>query len=128
MIFLIGLLVTAWISLYTARAADGFEWESTTTTPSSVTITAALQLTLYRVAAMAAYTPSPTFFSSKRSLSAVCAYADGAQHSSWGSSVCTAIAATAAWVNTCRRVNSFAIEGTSLPALLPGEWSITFQG
>src|SRR6266481_414307 len=77
-----GFLVSPWICWYMAREADGFECESTTTTPSSVMITAALQLTLYRVAAMAPYTPSPTFLSSKRSLSAVCAYADGAQHSS----------------------------------------------
>ena len=46
MIFRTGFLETAWISLYRARAADGFECESTTTTPSLVSITAALEFTL----------------------------------------------------------------------------------
>ena len=37
-----GFLATAWISLYSAGAAEGLEWESTTITPSLVRITAAL--------------------------------------------------------------------------------------
>src|SRR2546427_12497200 len=104
MIFRTGFLETAWISLYRARAADGFEWESTTTTPSLVSMTAALELTLYRTAATAAHTPSPTFLSSKDSAPAVWAYALTPQQSSWGSSVYTA-AAIVAWARTCRRVN-----------------------
>ena len=48
-----GFLVIPWSCVYMAREAEGLECESTTTTPSSVMITAALQLTLYRVAAMA---------------------------------------------------------------------------
>ena len=49
-----GFWVIPWICWYTAREADGLECVSTTMTPSSVMITAALQFTLYRVAAIAA--------------------------------------------------------------------------
>jgi hypothetical protein len=41
-----GFVVTPPISRSRARAAEGLEWESTTTTPSSVRITAAFELTL----------------------------------------------------------------------------------
>src|SRR6266436_6669634 len=68
MILRIGCLVTPRISSYRARAADGLECESTTTTPSLVRITAAFEFTLYWGAAIAAYTPSATALSSKRSL------------------------------------------------------------
>ena len=51
------------------RAADGFEWESTTRTPSSVSMSAVLQLTLYARAATATCTPSATFWTSKRASS-----------------------------------------------------------
>src|SRR5215471_6156253 len=63
-----GCLVTPWISWNSARAAEGLECESTTTTPSLVRITAAFEFTLYWGAAIAAYTPSATALSSKRSL------------------------------------------------------------
>ena len=53
MTLMTGFLVIPWICVYIAREAEGLEWESTTITPSSVMITAALQLTLNRVAAMA---------------------------------------------------------------------------
>src|SRR5262249_1003962 len=46
MTLMTGLLAIPWICWYMARDADGFECESTTMTPSSVMITAALQLTL----------------------------------------------------------------------------------
>src|SRR5262249_16246948 len=68
MSFRTGCLVTPWISWNNARAAEGLECESTTTTPSLVRITAALELILYCGAAIAAYTPSATALSSKRSL------------------------------------------------------------
>jgi len=53
MTLMTGFLVIPWICWYMAREAEGLECESTTMTPSSVMMTAALQLTLYRVAAMA---------------------------------------------------------------------------
>src|SRR5215510_7402847 len=68
MILLIGWRVIPWISRYRAKAAEGLECESTTTTPSLVRITAALELILYCGVAIAAYTPSATALSSKRSL------------------------------------------------------------
>src|SRR5215470_16542081 len=68
MSFEMGCCVTPRISWNSARAADGLECESTTTTPSLVRITAALELILYCGAAIAAYTPSATALSSKRSL------------------------------------------------------------
>ena len=120
MILRTGFLVTAWISLYSARAAEGFEWESTTITPSSVMITAALQLSLYRVSAMAAYTPSATFLSWKSSLSAVWAWAGRTQQISWGSRVWTAAAAIPIWVSTCRRVHCFAITSPPCDSRLGG--------
>src|SRR5262249_52993108 len=46
MTLMTGFLVMPWICWYMDREAEGFECESTTTTPSSVRITAALQLTL----------------------------------------------------------------------------------
>ena len=46
MILRTGFLLTAWISLYRAWAADGLECVSTMTMPSLVSITAALELTL----------------------------------------------------------------------------------
>ena len=52
-----------------ARAAEGLEWESTTRTPSSVSMSAVLQLTLYARAATATWTPSATFWTSKRASS-----------------------------------------------------------
>ena len=73
MIFFTGFLVTPWISLYSAAAADGFECVSTTTAPSFVRMTAAFEFTLYAGPANAAYTPSPTFFSSKSVFSFVAA-------------------------------------------------------
>src|SRR5712691_10659933 len=63
-----GCWVTPRIAWNSARAADGLECESTTTTPSLVRITAAFEFTLYWGAAIAAYTPSATGLSSKRSL------------------------------------------------------------
>src|SRR5262249_3963233 len=68
MSFEIGCWVTPRISWNNALAADGLECESTTTTPSLVRITAAFEFTLYWGAAIAAYTPSATGLSSKRSL------------------------------------------------------------
>src|SRR5262245_13462294 len=68
MSFRMGCRVTPWISWNSARAAEGLECESTTITPSLVRITAALELILYCGAAIAAYTPSATVLSSKRSL------------------------------------------------------------
>src|SRR2546422_5566733 len=53
MTLMTGFLVIPWICMYIAREAEGLEWESTTITLSSVMITAALQFTLNRVAAMA---------------------------------------------------------------------------
>src|SRR5882672_4844297 len=100
----IGCLVMPWISRYRACAAEGLEWESTTTTPSLVRITAALEFTLYRGAAMAAYTPSATCLSSKRSLSAVLASAANTQQGSRCSNVWMAAAATPTRVKNCRRV------------------------
>src|SRR5262245_6676070 len=81
----------------------GLEWESTTTTPSLVRITAALEFTLYRGAAIAAYTPSATCLSSKRSLSAVLASAANTQQESMCSNVWMAAAATPTCVKNCRR-------------------------
>src|SRR5262245_50087242 len=104
MILRIGCLVMFWISRYRAWAAEGLEWESTTTTPSLVRITAALEFTLYRGAAIAAYTPSVTCLSSKRSLSAVLASAANTQQESMCSNVWTAVAATPTCVKNCRRV------------------------
>src|SRR5713101_9807004 len=63
-----GCWVTPRISWNSARAAEGLECESTTTTPSLVRITAALEFILHCGAAIAAYTPSATGLSSKRSL------------------------------------------------------------
>ena len=48
------------------RAAEGFEWVSTMMTPSSVSMIAVLQLTLYAGAATATCTLSATFLMSKR--------------------------------------------------------------
>src|SRR5215510_10757823 len=104
MILRIGCLVMPWISRYRACAAEGLEWESTTTTPSLVRITAALEFTLYRGAAIAAYTPSATCLSSKRSLSAVLASAANTQQGSMCSNVWMAAAATPTCVTNCRRV------------------------
>src|SRR2546430_13548340 len=74
-------------------------------------MTAAFELTLYVGAAMAAYTPSATRLSSKRSLSVVLASAGRTQQSSCGSSVRMAAAAIPTRANTCRRVHCVLIGG-----------------
>jgi hypothetical protein len=48
------------------RAAEGLEWVSTITAPSSLSMIAVLELTLYAGAATATWTPSATRRKSKR--------------------------------------------------------------